>query len=193
VSNDLKMTQYNSILEKINAFITAILGDDNLSSQLLLKDSDMNCLVSKEITFNQETYHSNNESFLYSLQNNRLFEQKTIYLADSKTLVRSFEIIFIKRSCEDPLDITSKDQKLRIIVNKIFVHPSPPKNKLEEWIRSRNSKIVPGGFFCRYSFTRSLFNSDLDFTEEEIESALKKITSVEIVDNQLIFTADDSE
>jgi hypothetical protein len=184
------MTQYNSILERINAFITTILGGDNLSSQLLLKDSDVNCLVSKGVTFNQDTYHSNNESFLYSFRNNRLFEQKTIYLSDSKTLMRTFEIIFIKRSCEDSLDITSKAQELRIIVNKIFVHPSPPRNKLEEWIRNRNSGIVPGGFLYRYSFTRSLFNSDLNFTEEEIESALKKITSVEIVDDELIFIVD---
>ena len=182
--------QYNNILERINVFITIVLGSDNLFSQLLLKDSDINSLVAKGVTFNQDVHHSNSESFLYEFRNNSLFEQKTIYISNSNTLVRTFEIIFIKRSCEDSLDITSKAQKSRIIVNKIFVHPSPPRNKLEEWIRSLNSEIVPGGFLYRYSFTRSLFNSHLNFTEEEIESALKKVTSVEIVDNQLIFTVD---
>jgi hypothetical protein len=78
----------------------------------------------------------------------------------------------------------------KILINKLFVHPSPPKNKLQEWIRNRKSDIVPGGFIYRYSFTQRLFNSDLDFTQEQIEYALRKVTSVEIVDNQLIFTAD---
>jgi hypothetical protein len=183
-----KMSAYNTLLKRVNTFVANVLTDKSLSPHLSLTDRDINYLVCKGIDLS--TYQSSNEeSFLYSFDNNSLFEQKTIVIWSDKALVKTFEIIFIESSCKDLLDTNSESPRSRILVNKLFVHPTPPKNKLEEWIRNRKSEVVPGGFLYRYSFTQSLFNSDLDFTEEQIENALKKVTVVKIIDNQLIFYA----
>jgi hypothetical protein len=183
------MIEYTSILKKVNAFILNVLNDENPSPQLSFTEHDINLLACNQGKSNKDRA-SDDEHLVYSFENNRLFEEKSTYvwmLFKYKIIARKFEIVFIKRQVKDLLDREDESPRSRIIVNKLFINIKPPKDKLEEWLRNLKSDIVPGGFLYRYSFTKLLFNSDLDFTGEQIENALKKVTSVAIVEDRLIF------
>jgi hypothetical protein len=180
--------EYCCILKKLNFFVKQIL--EGVNCIVSINGNDINGLIYKGLT-PIKPYHLKSQIGLlfYFFENNRLFKRKMDYVGPDGVSYIKEEILFVLKI---PYS-TSKQTfaKSEIFVREDFVYLASPSNLFEEWIRKKESTgSIKGAFIYRSRFIHSLFNSDLNFTEEEIVNALKKITSVEIVDNQLIFTAD---
>jgi hypothetical protein len=177
---------YENIVEKIATFVSQL--DNNIECCLTLNNNDINCLVCNGLT-PVKPYHIKSENGLlfYYFELNRLFKQEMSYAGPDGVYYGINEILLSRK-----IPYATSDRvftETEIFVREDFVYPDPPANKLEEWFREKESKLIRGAFIYRSLFIRSLFNSDLNLSEEEIIAALKKVTSLEIVNNQLIFQA----
>jgi hypothetical protein len=180
--------EYSHALEKLNCFMLQIL--ENLECRLSITSNDINCLVYKGLTPVKPYYLTSKTGLLfYYFELNRLFKRKMSYAGPDGVYSVKDEILFVQKIPYATSETIFTEPE--IFVREDFVYPDLPLNNLEVRLREKESKLIKGAFIYRSLFIRSLFNSDLNFTEEEIVNALKKVTSVEIVDNQLIFTADD--
>ena len=180
--------EYNLILEKINLFISQIL--EGLECSLSMNSDDINCLIYKGLTpIKPYALTSKIGLLLYSFELNRLFEEKISYAGSDGVCYEKYEILF---DLKIPYNVINQPSaQPDILIKKKFIYPDLPSNKLEEWIREKEENTTPiVSFIYRSNFILSLFNTDLDFTQQNIIEALKKIKSLEIVDSQLIFTAD---
>jgi hypothetical protein len=180
--------EYQCILRKITLFIEQILKDVNCT--ILINGDNINCLIYKGLTPVKPYQLKTKIGLLfYCFEENRLFKKKMDFVGPGGVYSIKEEVLFVPKIPYSTSEKTFTDPE--IFVKEDFLYPNPPSNKLEEWIREKESNgSIKGAFIYRSPFIRSLFNSDLNFAEEEIVDALKKITSVKIVDNQLIFTAD---
>lgn len=180
--------EYNNTVEKLVVFMSQIANKKEC--RLSLNGNDINCLVYNGLT-PIKPYHlkSKNGLLFYYFEFNRFFKQEMSYAGPDGVYLGTNEIFFAKKVPYATSDQTFIEPE--IFVREDFVYLELPKSNLEEWFREKESKLIKGAFIYKSPFIRSLFNSNLNFTEEEIVNALKKVTSVEIVDNQLIFTADD--
>lgn len=180
--------EYQYILIKLTLFIEQILKEINCT--VSINGDDINCLIYKGLTVIKPYQLKNKMGLLfYFFEENRLFKRKMDFVGPGGVYSIKEEILFVPKIPCSTNEQTFADPK--IFVEEDFIYPNPPSNKLEEWIREKEStNSIKGAFMHRSPFICSLFSSDLNFTDEEIINALKKITSVEIVDNQLIFTAD---
>jgi hypothetical protein len=179
---------YENIIERLITFVSQI--DNNTECCLTLNISDINCLVCNGL-IPVKPYHlkSKNGLLFYYFELNRLFKKEMSYAGPDGVYYGINEILLSRK-----IPYATSDRfftETEIFVREDFVYPDPPANKLEEWLREKESKLirVRGNFICKSLFVRSLFNSDLNLAEEEIIAALKKVTSLEIVNNQLIFQA----
>ena len=179
--------EYQCILRKLTFFIERILEDVNCT--ILINGNNINCLIYKGLTPVKPYQLKNTMGLLfYFFEENRLFKREMDFIGPGGVNSTKEEILFVPKIPYSTSEQTFTDPE--IFVEEDFVYPNLPSNKLEEWIREKESNgSIKGAFIYRSPFIRSLFNSDLNFAEEEIVNALKKITSVEIIDNQLVFQA----
>jgi hypothetical protein len=180
--------EYKCILKKLTLFIEQILEDVNCT--ISINSDDINCLIYKGLTpVKPYQLKAKIGLLFYFFEENRLFKRKMDFVGPGGVYSVKEEILFVPKIPYSTSEQTFADSE--IFVEEDFIYPKVPSNKVEEWIREKESTgSVKGAFMYRSPFTRSLFNSDLNFTEEELVNAVKKITSVGIVDNQLVFTAD---
>jgi hypothetical protein len=176
--------EYNCILKKLIFFVSQTL--ENKMSSLSVTSDNINCLVCKGLTpVKPYSLMIGRGLLFYYFEGNILFEIQMSYGGTSRIYSTKNKILFIlKYTCPYSERIFNEPE---ICVMQDFIYPTPPSGRLEEWIRKKESEVVPIGRIYRSPIIRNLFNSDLDFSEEEIVNALKKVTSVEIVDNQLVF------
>jgi hypothetical protein len=163
---------------------------DNENCNIAITENDINSLVYKgEIPVKPYCLKDKVGLLFYYFEENRLFKKSMYYAGPGGVYSIKEEILFIPKIPYATKEGTFTEPK--IFVREEFVYPAPPSNKLEEWIRNKelNNGSIKGAFMYRSQFIISLFNSDLNFTKEEMTEALEKITSVKIVNNQLIFYA----
>ncbi len=178
--------EYESIVDRIKEFIQNIIyGND---CYLSLSDKDINCLVYKGITPVKPFQLLEKIGLVfYYIEDSRLFRKSMEYQGPGLSSVNSYlqEISFAKKCFNDSRDTDNKSK--RILVGTLPVYEGRSYNNLEESIDRGYHNNMPLCFIYRDRFIRGLFNSDLDFPEEDIEKSLEKITSVEIINAQLIF------
>jgi hypothetical protein len=114
IGNEKTMIEYNKVLEKTNTFISAVLNNEDAFSYLSLTSGEINCLSSKNTTSNDDQ-NINSEHFVYTLENDRLFEQEITYvwMLEYRTFIRKFEIILALHYLVCSID--SKYSKQRLI------------------------------------------------------------------------------
>jgi hypothetical protein len=176
--------EYTSILEKINFFSSQII--EGVECSLSINGDELNCLAYKGLTPVKPYILTSKTGLLfYSFEFNKLFEEEISYAGPDGVFYGKREILIDFRISSG--DVT----RPAIFIKKKFYYPEPPSNKLEEWARKKEEEAAPiVSYIYRSNFILSIFNSDLSFTREEITNILKKVSLLEIVDYQLVFTAD---
>lgn len=179
--------EYREVLHKVDLFVAKII--ENVDCFLSISSDDMNCFTYRG-TIPVKPYQLINPPGLifYFFKENRLFKQEMSYAGPAGICSRIREIILIKMAPEMIKNIEPDFLRSWIFVSEAFADSRKIINKNEVQMIEEQSKILVGAFPYRSPIIRNLFNSDLNFTEEEIVKSLRKITSVEIIDSQLVFS-----
>jgi hypothetical protein len=186
------MIEHEELLGKTISFITTLLNGEDISISL---SGDEISYLCQQGMLSRNVLHVN-ESVIFYFEDNRLFELETtrFWFGTYIDHKRKLEIIFYKGLLRDRRESEAEYwANPKIIIEELYIDLVRPKNKLIKWIRSIKSDMKIGGIFYNHSFSQYLFNSNLDFSQEQLESALKKVTSVEILDNHLIVIANNPE
>jgi hypothetical protein len=154
--------EYQCILRKIAFFIEQILEDVNCT--ILIDGDNINCLIYKGLTPIKPCQLKNKMGLLfYFFEKNRLFKREMEFVGPGGVNSIKEEILFIPKIPYSTSEQTFTDPE--IFVREDFIYPNSPSNKLEGWIREKESNgSTKGAFIYRSQFIRSLFNSDLNFT-----------------------------
>jgi hypothetical protein len=166
--NHITGDEYNLILEKASLFVHQALSE--IECVLSLNVDEINCLVSQGLTPVKPQALGSGGLLFYYFVDNKLFEEKM---------------------CSAGTKVGHYNTELSINFGSLLTPPDGLPSRPGIFIRHEEIALNPRvSFIYRSRFISSIFNSDLDFTKEEITDVLKKVTSLAIVDSQLVFTAD---
>jgi hypothetical protein len=192
--------EYIISLNKVNEFLTQAIK--NVESCLLLDENEINLLMCKgKMYVKPFDLLSENGIIFYYLKNNKLIQKYIFFVPFGGLYCGEIElkIVRIDELVTNPTDeelekINSLSCRIAIYENSVHYDEINQSDQvslfISKWIQDQESKTKVGSYFHQSPLTLGIFNSDLNYSSEEIKEVLtKKIQLIEIVENKLLFHA----
>jgi hypothetical protein len=192
--------EYIISLNKVNEFLSRAIKNDE--SCLSLNDNEINLLMCKgKIYVKPFDLLSENGIVFYYFKNNKLIQKYIffipfggLYCGEVELKIVRVDELVTNPTNEELEKINSLSCQIAIYENSVHYDEINQSNQaglfISKWILEQESKTKVGSYFHQSPLTLGIFNSDLNYSSEEIKDVLmKKIQLVEIVENKLLFHA----
>jgi hypothetical protein len=191
--------KYVASINKVNEFLSSAIS--NTICEISFDSDEINSLVCRGVTFVKpfDLLNENGIVFYY-IEGNKIFKKNIYFIPFGGLFCYELEIRLV--NAKEIVTSPTKEEREKIEMLKCPIiiledsvysdnkSQSSLEKSINQWIQNQESKTKIGSYFYKSSLVLNLFNSDLNYSSEEINDILiKKVNLMEMINNKLFFHA----